>query len=155
MSSSDDEDQDEINDDSMVRDSMVLKELTREEKSLLGRRFEPYFDKMRISADEYFRRGRQPFDRAEWIKLTFDGETKRVHKRPKNIEELFEIAKKRFGVLRKILDTEQFKPIASFQHEKIASHVQIESQADMNEFYALKNSEKDTVSIRFTVLRSG
>lgn len=55
--SSSDEDQEEMN-DSMVRNSVVLKELSREEKSLYGRRFEPYFDKIRISSDEYFRRGR-------------------------------------------------------------------------------------------------
>ena len=46
MSSSDDD------------DDRNCRELSREEKALFGRRFEPYFYKIRLPSDEFFRRGR-------------------------------------------------------------------------------------------------
>ena len=94
------------------------KELNREEKAIVSRRFQEYFNKVRVTSDEYWRNGQKNYNRSEWIKLTFDGQTKRCKVRPSSLEDLLNLAKKRFGVLPFILDTEQFKPIISIRQAK-------------------------------------
>lgn len=42
-------------------DIYKTKELTREEKALVGRRFEPYFANQRMTSDDYFRKGQKPY----------------------------------------------------------------------------------------------
>ena len=49
------------------------KELTREERALVSRRFELYFNKVKLSPDEYWRRGKRDYDNRQWLKIEFDG----------------------------------------------------------------------------------
>ena len=37
------------------------KDLSREEKALVGRRFELYFNSQRTTSEEYFRKGQKPY----------------------------------------------------------------------------------------------
>ena len=60
-----------------------FKDLNREERALVSRRFQPYFNKMNINVDEYWRRGRRTYDSRQWLKITFDGEMKRIHEAPR------------------------------------------------------------------------
>ena len=48
---------------------------------------------------------------------------KRINEAPKQLEDVLELAKKRFEVLRIILDTNQFKPFISFKPAKLESRV--------------------------------
>ena len=59
------------------------KDLNREERALVSRRFQPYFNKFNISTDEYWRRGRRTYDNRQWLKITFDGEMKRINEAPR------------------------------------------------------------------------
>ena len=49
----------------MNRQSAPPRELSRQEKALVSRRFEPYFRQVfGLTAEEYWRRGRKPFTRS-------------------------------------------------------------------------------------------
>ena len=120
MSSSDDEEEEDLPDfaqnvnerlsfggsSAAMRNPMAVKNLTREDKALLQRRFEPFFQRIRMDASEYFHpNNRRPYDRKGWIKLQFDGQIKRCYRAPANLTELLELARSRFGVLECILET--------------------------------------------------
>lgn len=100
MSSSDDEDGNK-----KVYRLTFSADLTREEKALLSRRFEPYFTRRKIDAWDYFRQRTKEYNRKEWIKLCFDGLIKRCNQVPKNLGDLIELGKNRFGVFKHILAT--------------------------------------------------
>lgn len=85
---------------------MAIQELSRVDKAILSRRFEPHFLKQKTNAEDFFRGALSSYQRANWIKLTFDGETKRVLYSVKDLSSLLELAKKRFGVLKYLLATE-------------------------------------------------
>ena len=110
----------------------VMKEFTREDKALVSRRFEPYFRKIRVDAWDYFHpNNKKIYNRKDWMKLQFDGQIKRCHTMPQNLEELLKLARSRFGVLECILETGQFKPLVTFKSPKMAKHVLIETSIDL------------------------
>ena len=114
------------------------KVLSREAKALVGRRFSKYFDRIGVLPENYWRQSHQEYQRSRWIKLTFDGRTKRYgQKKPKQLEDLLELVKKRFGVLKYILQTGQFKPLMYFKSVKMACNIQIETSTDLTEMFDL------------------
>ena len=80
---------------------------------------------------------------------------KRINEAPKQLEDVLELAKKRFEVLRIILDTNQFKPFISFKPAKLESRVQVETTRDLVELYDMMYLEQKAVSILITVKRQG
>ena len=68
---------------------------------------------------------------------------------------MLELAKKRFEVLRIILETNQFKPYISFKPPELNSNVHIESTADLVELYDMIHLKQKAVSILITVKRQG
>ena len=131
------------------------REFTREEKAIFSRRFEPYFARKRMTSDDYWRGARVPYARTQWLKLTFDGQTKRCIERPAELNRLLELAKERFGVFRHILASGQFKPFVSFKADKLARFVHIQSSKDLQELYSLTAQENWTVHLRITFKRIG
>ena len=103
----------------------------------MSRRCEAYFQRRNIDAWDFFRQRRKPYERKDWLKLAFDGQVKRCHAKPKGLDELFELARKRFGVLRHILMTGQFKPLLTFKSSRIAKLVLIETTNDLEELMQL------------------
>ena len=65
--------------------------------------------------------------------------------------DLIDLAKKRFGVLQHILDTQQFKPIVSFKAPQLSDHILLESTQDLLEMYNLAFSDARSAAILITV----
>jgi len=134
----------------------VMKELTREEKALVSRRFEPYFRRIRMDAFDYFRpQNRKVYDRKDWMKLEFDGQIKRCNTTPIRLDELLELARSRFGVLEHILETGQFKPLVTFKSPKMAKLVLIETSSDLEEIVQQRgNKSHNTCNFGLHVKRN-
>ena len=66
---------------------------------------------------------------------------KRINEAPRQLEDVLELAKKRFEVLSIILETNQFKPFISFKPAKLTSRVQLETTTDLVELYDMMSLE--------------
>lgn len=68
---------------SSAKELKQLREFTREEKALVSRRFDPYFDSKRLNSDDFWRQSsKRRYDVKDWIKLTFDSQVKRCNTVP-------------------------------------------------------------------------
>ena len=70
------------------------------------------------------------YDKSNWIKATFDNKTKRFPNPPNNIEELHVLLKRRFGVLREVLEMGYtavitYKPASNLAYRPIQTSTEL------------------------------
>lgn len=90
-----------------------------------------------------------------WIKLSVDGVKKRIYDTPRELDHLIELAKMRFGVLKYILATGQFKPYVSFKSPAISKNIYLETNRDLIEHCEIVLAEQKTVNLKITFKRIG
>ena len=72
----------------------------------------------------------ETYEKSNWIKATFDNKTKRFANPPKNLDELRNLLKRRFGVLREILDMGyiaiiSYKPASNLAYRPIETSMEL------------------------------
>lgn len=60
-------------------------------------------------------RRQSKYEKRKWLKITFDGVVKRFPNPPKDLDKILELARRRFGVLDKVLETGNFKAVIACQ----------------------------------------
>ena len=72
----------------------------------------------------------ETYEKSNWIKATFDKKTKRFANPPKDLDELSNLFKRRFGVLREVCEYGQ-KPVIHYKPSSNLAYKQIETSMDL------------------------
>ena len=72
----------------------------------------------------------ETYEKSNWIKATFDKKTKRFANPPKDLDELTNLFKQRFGVLRAVCEMGQ-KPVIHYKPSSNLAYKQIKTSMDL------------------------
>ena len=80
------------------------------------------------------------YEKSNWIKATFDKKTKRFANPPKDLDELINLFKRRFGVLRAVCEMGQ-KPIIHYKPSNNLAYKQVETSRDLLTAFNLSSND--------------
>ena len=80
------------------------------------------------------------YEKSNWVKATFDKKTKRFANPPKDLDELINLFKRRFGVLRAVCEMGQ-KPIIQYKPSNNLAYKQVETTRDLLTAFNLSSND--------------